>query len=240
MGRSPEIWVVVPFSRPEMRRQVLDNFYRQTYDNKRLCIIENGNGISTFTDDRDYDQILLSPRHQSHARNTAIKWLKKNHPLAYWVSMDDDDYYGPGYLTEHAEKAEYGRVSGKKASWVKFDSGLVYFGHHWSEDTEAPSLMGGTIGCYVSESPLFPIKVAGEEFEFCEDARRSGMSILTTSQNHYCYDREGDPHGHAYKADENKMWRVSGWTGVRVNGSCEQWISGPPPNGPGDYHKEAA
>lgn len=237
MARKPIVWVVVPFSRPEMKHRVLRNFHRQTYKDKRLVIVENGEGVGTFTDDEHlYDHILLSPAHQSHAKNTAIDFLKGKYPDDYWCCMDDDDFYGSEYVTEHATRAKRGRINGKRNAWIQFDSGLVYFGHHWEPYTEAKSLVGGTMGSYLADAQDFPVVVAGEEAGFCRAARAAGCEVLTTSPKNFCYNRLGDTKSHTFQAREEKMWRFSGGTGIKVLGSWLHWVIGSPPVGnPSQY-----
>lgn len=236
---GPRIWVVVPFSRPENKTNVLDNFARQSYGDKKLVIAENGGGISTFTDDSEYDHILLSPAHQSHAKNRAIEFLQKEYPDDYWACMDDDDYYGPEYLQEHADKAERGVILGKRNAWVQFDSGLVYFGGSWKEGDPSDSFVGGTMGSYLSDAQEFPIRCA-EEHGFCEAARNKELTTRLLSPLHFCYNRLGSPSDHAYQASEEKLWRHSGGKGVRVLGSKEDWASGPPPSDePKEYWESA-
>lgn len=232
---GPRIWVVVPFSRPENKTNVLDNFARQSYENKKLVIVENGAGISTFSDDNEYDHILLSPAHQSHAKNRAIEFLQEEHPDDYWACMDDDDYYGREYLEEHAREAEHGVILGKKNAWIQFDSGLVYFGNSWNEGEASTSFVGGTMGSYLADAQEFPIRCA-EEHGFCEAARNKGLTTRLLSPFHFCYNRTGSPSNHAYQAREEKVWRHSGGKGIRVLGSKKVWAPGPPPsNEPREY-----
>jgi GT2 family glycosyltransferase len=42
MHTLPTLNVIVPFSRPQNIVNVLNNFHRQTYYNKKLIIVENG------------------------------------------------------------------------------------------------------------------------------------------------------------------------------------------------------
>ena len=228
MGK-PVIWVVVPFSRPDMADNVMENYHRQEYTDKRLLIVENGDGIGAWKD--EYDSIHLSPKHQSHAKNRAIEWLKKHHPNDYWCCMDDDDYYGKGYVAEHAARAKRGRINGKRNAWIEFDRGIVYFGNHWSPYTETESMVGGTMGSYVADAQQFPIIPAAEEFGFCDAARTAGLEVLTTSSQHFCYNRLGNPRDHTFQAREEKLWRYSGSTGIRYEGTKEDAVNGHAPEG---------
>lgn len=227
---DPRIWVVVPFSRPENKTNVLDNFVRQRYAKKGLVIVENGDGIGTFAHGGDVTHLMISPTHQSHAKNRAIEFLQEKYPDDYWVCMDDDDYYGREYLQEHADFAERGVIRGKRNAWMEFDSTLVYFGHHWEPDTDAQSFVGGTMGSYLTDAQEFPLVTVGEEAGFCQAARDAGLKVKTTTQSNFCYNRRGNPLSHTYQAPEERMWRSSGGTGIRVLGSKRVWVMKPPPS----------
>ena len=216
-----------------MRARVLSNFSRQAYPNKRLLIVENGDACHAYSGD-DADCVLVSEAHQSSARNAGIAWLKRNRPDAYWVSMDDDDYYGEGYLSEHVLFAKPGRATGKWFGWYQFDSGLVYFGHGVPQYEPVPCLLGATIGSYVADAALFPEVQTGEEGGYCSKMDE----VFALSTQHFCASREGDPNEHTHKASEKKLWRRAGWTGVRVSGTWDQWVGGEPPAGPGGFFQK--
>jgi len=211
-----------------MKDNVLRNFQSQSYENKRLVIVENGDGLGTFF----YDEIvhkLNSEAHQSSAKNTAIKYLKEKYPDDYWVCMDDDDYYGTEYLQEHADNAERGVIRGKRTAWVEFDSGLVWFGDSWKTGDDTESFVGGTMGSYLTDAQEFPL-VCGEEHGFCKAALNKGLACRLLSPLHFCYSRRGEPNEHAYKAREEKFWRHQGGKGIRVLGSKRAWVKKYPPS----------
>jgi hypothetical protein len=218
-----DLWVVVAASRPDKAENVLGNYLRQGILSARLLIVENGDAVGLYEGLRSVDARIQSEAHHSLAKNAGLAWLRENHPGAYYVAMDDDDYYGTGYLAEHARKAERGVVRGKRNGWVQFDSGLHYFFRPGEEDDEAVSLSGGTIGGYVDEIPDFPVQVA-EEHGFCEEARARGLSVRYLSTKHYCYSREGDPKSHAWMAREEKVHRMLGSKSVKVDGHWVEWV----------------
>lgn len=236
---SPEVWVIVPASRPEMVERVKRNFSCQLYGKKRLCVVENGRAIGAYSAS-GADKILQSEPHQSAAKNTGIASLRKSHPGAYYVAMDDDDYYGPEYILEHVERAQRGRINGKLSAWVKFNDGLVYFGNNWNPGSPVKSLLGATIGCYLADAQEFPVIRAAEENAFCAKAIESGCEVVTVGPRHFCASREGDVSSHTWQGSPEKVWRVSGWAGVRVVGDVRKAIVGEPPLGPAEHYRRAS
>lgn len=222
-----------------MVERVKRNFDCQLYGNKRLCIVENGRAIGAYAAS-GADKILQSDPHQSAAKNTGIASLRKSHPDAYYVAMDDDDYYGPEYLLEHVEHAQRGRVNGKLSAWVKFDDGLVYFGNNWIPGTEVETLIGATIGCYLSDAQEFPDVPAAEENAFCKRAREAGCEVVTLGPRNFCSSREGGAPSHTWRAEPRNVWRHSGWSGVRVDGDVRKAIAGEPPSGPAEFYRRTS
>lgn len=231
---GPKIWVIVAASRPEHIWRVIANYREQEYENKALIVVENGRAIGAYDGSLDVDIRMRSKANAGAARNEAIAWLKFNHPGDYWVSMDDDDYYGASYLTEHAEAAERGTVRGKWAGWTKFNNEVVYFGNSWSPEQDTDSLLGATIGAYIDETPFFPDDAeSGEELQFCARARRKGLKVKTLTSANFCASREGHPDEHTHRANDRKYWsRFGRKGGVRVEGEWQDLIEQEPPSGP--------
>lgn len=228
----PDIWVVVPLSRPGQARHVAGCFEMQTYQRKRLCVVENGSAVGAFKRlGLRADLVLSSEPHHSVAKNTGIRAVSDAFPDAYYVGMDDDDYYSKHYLDEHAALAQRGQVAGKWNGLVAFDSGLVYF----PRGAEPTRFIGGTIGCFASEAPEF-FETVAEEGEFCAGFERSQL----LSHRHFVYNRCGDPMNHAWKASEKKMWRRLGGKGVRLSGHWSDWIDADVPAGPLSTWRAAA
>jgi hypothetical protein len=215
------IWVVVPTARPENVEHVLANFWRQSYPLKRLMVVENGSGA---WDDVAIATVLRNVQHHSTAKNYALDWLDMNADQGDFVAiMDDDDFYGEEFLTEHAELAEPGVIQGKVHGWVQFNSGLEFFGHTWKAgDRIAGSFLGGTMGFFLKDAARFPVQV-GEELGFCIDARSAGCKTLLTSPLHYCYSRLGDRTTHTDKALDKGIRRLAG-SGIKVEGEPLDWL----------------
>jgi len=226
---------MVPSHRPGMTGNVLANFRRQTYKNKRLLVVENGDALGVYEREWPFPEVRIiksQATSASGARNAGLNWLRLFHPGAFVVTMDDDDYYGPEYLSEHALHARPWRINGKRWGWVSFDSGVVYFGNGWTPGPARGLLLGGTMGFFEHPELRFDESVlCGEDSVFCREANSLGMSTNLLTAQHYCLSREGSPDAHTHKAKDSKIWRYAGFAGIRVGGG-KALCSGPPPQGP--------
>jgi len=82
-------------------------------------VVENGDGIGACKRHGiQPDAILTSERAKVIALDTGLEWLRKNNG-GMWAGWDDDDYYGPGYLTEVAETLSNNDIAGKPSFFVR-------------------------------------------------------------------------------------------------------------------------
>lgn len=191
------VWVIVPFSRPENTWRVLANFSRQKFPFKKLVLVANGaarnrpllGGVSLS---------LTSDAHQSDAKNTALAEIRKRGG-GFTVVMDDDDYYGPNFLTEAAGYAKTHDVIGKARHFVSVD-GNLWLCSREQRDRKASWLTGGTIACWAENAPEYPRVSYGEDAEFCTRAERQGMRVFGTDVYHYLYRRN---------SSSDHAWRIS-------------------------------
>lgn len=155
------IYWVCPFSKPQFRSIVLNNFNHQTYQNKHLIIVENGQGTGCFQNG-DSMTVLQSPKHQSLAKNIGLAHLRSI-KAEYWSTMDCDDYYGPDYLNEMALNRDKAPIIGKIKYYVRTEDRSLYLFNKAIDPGFVIGVWGATIGCRVDKSPDFDVVRVGEE-----------------------------------------------------------------------------
>lgn len=227
----PEVWVIVPASRPHRVGNVLGNFARQSHPNKRLAVAENGAAVGAYAGLHGVTVVRSDPR-AGAARNAALDAVGAISPGAFVVTMDDDDFYAPGYISEHLAASSPRAVTGKRWGWVKFNSGLVFFGG-WEPGPTRGLLLGGTLGFYERPDLRFDESIdCGEDSAFCRLANGLGLSTVLLTAANYCLSREGDAAAdHTHKAKDEKIWRYAGFHGIRGEGG-RALCGGPPLQGP--------
>jgi glycosyltransferase involved in cell wall biosynthesis len=204
---SATIWCVVPFSRPQNLELVRRQFISQSYQNKKLVIVENGSAIgSCKRAGFEPDLLLTSRTHQSYAKNEALLALKEKHGDDYWTTTDDDDYYGPGYLEELAQSLGKGEVIGKSRSFIRLSDGRLYLIDKWAENELGDSIVHGpTITARIKDSLLFQVEDWGEDLDWAEEMKRLGARVYSTSRYNWCYFRSSDGEGHAWCVSDNEI-----------------------------------
>jgi len=189
-----KIWVVVPFSRPEHWERVLGNFSRQRFPGKRLIVVGNGRAGNAGALSLGNAHWITSAPHISHAKNEALEWIKR-HGGGFFATMDDDDWYGPGYLDEIAGLARSADAFGKQRHFVSLGDDisdpkpqLLLTGRIEADLNPASWLTGGTISGW-SETALPYRAVPTEDLDWCARMRANGASLRALSIYHYLYRR---------------------------------------------------
>lgn len=173
------ITVIAPHARPEFSDNLLQNFRRQLGVHARLVVVSNGLGKITWPKDVC---VLRSDRHQAKAMNLGLDWLRKN-GNNNWARFDDDDYYGPNYLSV-VEKSLAGSstiISGMPWRFVMLDDGLHKF--HCSGD-----FTGGSLAASTADVIDFPV-YSDDDLRWCRGMRKNGATLIERNAHGYCYDR---------------------------------------------------
>ena len=104
---------------------VLAEFRAQTYQNKGLVLVENGNALGACAAAGVVPTLLLqSEPHQSAAKNIGLAALV-HEPDDWFVTWDDDDYHGPEFLAKFASATECGCVLGQASFFMRLSDGRL-------------------------------------------------------------------------------------------------------------------
>lgn len=214
-----KIWVIVPFRRVEHFDRMIENFGRQRFPGKRLLIVENGPAVGYCLPrlEKGSAVILTSGEHQSLAKNEAVRWIR-SHDGGFFATMDDDDWYGPGYLDEIAGYAKDYDVLGKQWHFVSLGEGtpdpaLLLLNSRYA-DQDGSWFTGGSISGWSETATEFPLTEA-EDVSWCERMRSAGARLRSLSVYHYLYRRSYAGAAHAWGASRDTFERaVTGSTAL--------------------------
>lgn len=185
------ITVIVPHARPEFTENLLTNFRRQRGVDARMLVVANGPAAVVPFSMGPGVTVIRSPNHQSDAMNAGLDWLRSNGDGA-WARFDDDDYYGPEYLSEVVDELRAHPVVGKTWGFVLFDDGLYRF--YGLESGPAEGLTGGTHAANTAQVEPYR-RMVGEDLQWCRDMQARGVAVWATSHRGYCYDRRSNRRG---------------------------------------------
>lgn len=208
------IWVVLPLTRPEYLPAIGKNLARQTFPHHLIVVAPEGIDVSLLAPDR----VVRGAFGVGAARRAGVAAAPEG---AYVVSMDDDDWYGPDYLREHASLAKVGRIVGKQLHFVSFEGtdAIALLRPH-IRDVSVTFLAGGTIGGFTQDLDWRDLECS-EDMDLCSRVRSSGGEVWHSSIYQVLYQRRADPISHTYKANP--------WTIVAFQGG--HWFRRFPRNG---------
>lgn len=185
------VWVIVPLSRPENVQRVIENFSRQKFPFKRLVVVLNGRAKELVPEQvgLSWANVFTSDAHQSIAKNTALAEIRKAGG-GFTVVMDDDDWYGPQFLTEACGYARTYDITGKMRHFVSMNDRELWLCRREQRLRTNSWLNGGTIACWAEAAPQYSIMPHGEDSDFVMGAQMGGMKVFSTDIYHYLYRRE--------------------------------------------------
>lgn len=196
--QQQELNVISVTHNPKFIPLIFKNFKRQKYYKKKLIIVENGNAIGTCKKLNLIPDVLLSSENnQSIAKNTALDYLKKG----FFVTFDDDDYYGFNYLNEIIENITKAEIIGKHKSFLNFNNNL-YLLNGLNENSFTNMVHGPTISSWIEISEYFRVVNSGEDGMYLEDMSKKGCKIYATSKNNFSYSRNGNHHTYKIKINQ--------------------------------------
>lgn len=204
---TTSIWVVVPCCREQQIRWVLDGFRRQEHPDKKLCIVENGEALGACERLGIVPHLIINSDAQvSRARNAGMYAIRERG--GGWISMwDDDDWYGPGYLSEMAELIESKRadIYGKHRHFVATPNRGLWLFNEKAQNKPSWHVHGPTLVFRAEEGVLFKEQKEAEEIRWCHDMGKLGARVWAASIHHLLYLRYDGAHEHTWEADDDRV-----------------------------------
>lgn len=194
MEKANEIFVICPFSRMDFKQNVIDNFSRQTFANKHLIVVENGDAIGAFND-RPWVTQLQSDNSAAAAKNVGLQYLQSKYDKAYWTVFDDDDYYGKNYLQELIDHSDKADIVGKLDVFAQMSDGYIKYLKFSGENARVKNIWGATISAWATDSVLFNEDgYVAEDAKWLADMISEGYSVYATSRHNFYINRGSHEH----------------------------------------------
>ena len=207
--KAKQVWVLVPFSRPKFLQNVIDNFTRQTFHNKKLIIVENGPALGACKKANFNPDLLITcnEHHQSHAKNMALHELR-GMGGGFWCNFDDDDYYGYNFIEEMAEHSDKAEVIGKSDQFVRMAGGTLRSFEGLGHNEHVHLVHGPTICSWAEGCCDYPVPESkvGEDCQFLSEMQGTGAEIWATSKFNFVFNRYEDVEAHhTWKVQDREL-----------------------------------
>ena len=211
----PLISCITCSNRPKMIDNIIRNFTQQNYENKELILLLEA------TDDEfkqiqkqlsDINNVLLV-RQLNHEKLGFV--FNKGVELSngeYIAKFDDDDYYGPNYLSDGILPFDYtiASVVGKTETFLYHEySEKFYLRFAGKSHKYVDFVMGATI---IAKKEVFDyVKFGetntGEDSEFLRRCNQHGFKIYSSDPFNWVHVRKKSSNFHTWQVDDEDLLR---------------------------------
>jgi spore maturation protein CgeB len=213
--RRPTVSVVVATNRPHQLGHVLATVGSQVGVSVQLVLGTHG---------WDLDEAELRARARHHGvDDVTLVPVGADVPLGECLNrlvaaaggdlvakMDDDDLYGPHYLSDQAYALEFSRadVVGKQAHYLRLDrldATLLRFRereHRFTDFVAGPTIV--TRRATALDAP-FPARSQGEDTGFLRSVTGSGGTVYSADRFNFVQVRRSQPAGHSWQVSDTEL-----------------------------------
>lgn len=205
--------VVACTNRPAYMETLLHNYGRQRYPAKELIVILNGedqrpDAYARAAARYGSVRVFAMPASASLGRCLNVGARLARHPLV--AKFDDDDYYGPGYLSESVRilRATGADIVGKRAHYMYLTgSKLLLHRYYDRANRYVDQVQGATllVRRQVLDRVSFRDLSRGECVKFCADARASGCKIYAGSPCDFIAMRRPKSRDHTWVVSDKRL-----------------------------------
>lgn len=211
---NPAISIIVCTMRENSLDNVFKNFNRQIHKNKEMIIILNNNKIDKNMWDeqaKSYKNINVFQLDENITLGSCLNFGVSKARANIIAKFDDDDYYGPKYLSDSIKSLKYGDIIGKAASFVFLKKRkILAIRSPKSENKYVKHMDGPTliIKKHVFDSVKFADIPKGVDTRFSKDCTEKGFKIYSTNRFHHVYIRSESSDSHTWKISDNDLLKM--------------------------------
>lgn len=207
------VTIITCTNRHYFMKNIFDNYIRQNFENKELILILNDDSLpldKIIELANTYPNVKVFQLSQSLSLGQCLNYAVVNSSYDVIAKFDDDDYYGPNYISEAITPFYYLNIG-----LVGKGTTIVYF-----KGTDTLALRDlGSENCYVKfvngSTMVFTKKIfdkvkfrninIGEDVAFCNDCRKNKIKIYSTSRYNHVYIRYPSKKQHTWKIDDQNF-----------------------------------
>ena len=207
------ISIIIATMRENCMENVFNNYKRQDFQNKEMIIVLNSDKMNLdrwLEESKKYENIKVFKLDEKITLGECLNFGVSKSKYGFIAKFDDDDYYGPKYLSDLIRAFEFtdADVVGKASSFVYFArSKILAIQLPEKENRYVKHMDGPTL--LIKRSVFDKIKFAdiprGIDTQFSKDCIRNGLKIYSTNKYHHVYIRHGYPNKHTWKISDKDL-----------------------------------
>ncbi len=196
---------------------ILENYLSQKYPLKELIIIINDDSIDleAWTNKlKDYDDIKIYKPSETYTLGECLNFGVEKSKYNYISKFDDDDYYGPDYLTDSINTFKFtdAHIVGKYSIYAYFERTNTLVLRFPNRENRYMDYVAGstlTMKKEIFDKIKFRDISKSEDTLFLEDSLKEGYKIYASDRFNYVVIRRKDLSTHSWKITEREFMKKS-------------------------------
>ncbi len=200
---------------------IISNYRNQKYDKIELIVILNNNKLDKNELTNNFDELNNFKVYQIDENESLGKCLNYAIERANFdiiAKFDDDDYYGPKYISKEVKHFYNKKVDlvGKSTTFVYFKNKKILALRNINKENKYVRRIEGStmlIKRCVFDKVKFKNISLGEDVQFCKDCIKKGFKIFSSDRYNHVYIRHGISHNHTWGVKDDyylKLCKIIG------------------------------
>jgi len=206
-----KISIITPTNKTIYRDRIFENYSRQDYTDKELIIILNNNQLDQndwVNFSKKFENVSIYQLDESISLGECINYGFKQSRGDFIAKFDDDDYYGPNYLTDLAYCFLFtnAEVVGKASQFIYFQGLNKLIMYNFGKGYRYHVVWGGThlIKRKVMERVSFESVNLAEDVYFNNECLKRGIKQYAADPFNYLRIRIPEKKYHTYKLEDRE------------------------------------
>ncbi|MET3292787.1 UNVERIFIED_CONTAM: glycosyltransferase involved in cell wall biosynthesis [Brevibacillus sp. OAP136] len=205
--------IITCTKRPAYIDRLFQNFHSQRWKKKELIIVINKDDLPLENYQKRakrYKNVTVYKLPEATSLGACLNFAVKKARYDYVAKFDDDDYYGPLYLTECMGifQKTNADIVGKRAHFMYLSGSRTLLLRFYNAENKYVAVVPGAT--LVMKRDVFgKVRFAdvnlGEDHRFCNDSRAKGFTIFSGSKWHFAAIRRKNSAGHTWIITEKRL-----------------------------------
>ena len=223
------VTIITCTNKPQTLPNIIENFHKQDFEKKELIIVINNDHIDIElwkSKTNMYKNIKVFQLSQKTSLGKCLNTAVKKATYDTIAKFDDDDYYGPKYISDTIKSFENtdAKVIGKGATFVYFvEKNILAIRSPGAESKYVKFVNGSTLVFKkeIFDKVKFRDMSLAEDVYFCQDCLKNDIKIYSTNKYHHIYFRYPVKKNHTWKISDNELIKKY----CKVIGPVKDYIS---------------
>ena len=197
----------------ESLNNILANFNRQEYLEKELIIIINNNEIDLDNwknRTKENNNIRIFKLDQDITLGKCLNFGVKEAKYSIIAKFDDDDYYGPKYLSDSIKCFDNNntKLIGKHTVYVYFTKEKILAIKDIDNENQFIYFLNGATMIFkkdIFQKVRFRDVSVNEDTLFCKDCMKKRITPYSGNKNHFVYLRRPNANSHTWKISNQSL-----------------------------------